>query len=272
MKLIAVIKFSVFIIILLFPVFAGAQKVKYYESGWHDSTMMMNDGSDIGGMQYDNKSKFLYLVTNDDANLYIDLMLADPPSRQKVMMFGLTIWFDPKAKQKKNMGIRFPLASERNMMQRPQGGNQDRNPDVRFREFLDKKNREMELVGFESDNSIEKVDLYLNKDFQGRLEFLDQERMMVHIVMPLKRVCVFQDQEEHAFSLGFETGYMDINRQMGSVMGQRPGGFPGGEMHGGGMPPGGGIRPGGQKQEVNIAALSKPSKMWIREVKLAKRP
>jgi len=86
------------------------------------------------------------------------------------------------------------------------------------------------------------------------------------------------------FSIGFETGYMDVTGQgMPSGSGQPSGGGHGGGMYGGGGMPGGGPPASGgapgsmggsadQQERPDIGQLASPSKLWIKQVTLASKP
>jgi hypothetical protein len=112
-------------------------------------------------------------------------------------------------------------------------------------------------------------------------------KLHVSLSLPLIKLGRSNGAINLPFSAGFETGYLDLNREgMTAGAGQGPGG--GGEMHGGGMggpPSGGGGPPSGgtgtgsqasgaakQSQQPDIGELASPSKLWISQVKLAEKP
>lgn len=69
----------------------------------------------------DNKSKFLYNVANDQENFYIRLKISDPILQQKILVFGLTIYFNPDGGTKKGkLGIVYPIAKTKDEMKEQQ--------------------------------------------------------------------------------------------------------------------------------------------------------
>ena len=88
------------------------RKYATYSSKWHPGLETGNEESLVNQMQFNEKSQFLFLVSNDEKNLYVDLMVADRAAVQKIMKYGLTTWFNSDAKTKKAMGIEFPVTSE----------------------------------------------------------------------------------------------------------------------------------------------------------------
>lgn len=64
-------------------------------------------------LRYTNSQYTLsYDITNDNRNIYVCIMTADPAMRHRIMKAGMTVYFDPKGKQKKKMSLVYP---ERNM-------------------------------------------------------------------------------------------------------------------------------------------------------------
>lgn len=64
-------------------------------------------------LRYTNSQYTLsYSITNDNRNIYVCIMTSDPEMRHRIMKAGMTVYFDPKGKQKKKMALVYP---ERNM-------------------------------------------------------------------------------------------------------------------------------------------------------------
>jgi len=256
----------------------NAQKIGFYECKWHSAISADDEEGLVNQMQFEEKSKFLFLFTNDEKNLYIDLVLADKAAIQKVMRFGLTTWFNPEGKHKKRMGIQFPVAAEENgepSFKREKGGDRKE----MMMAMMARKNQEMVLVGFGGKGERKVIDPRIDSSFYGRVDMMEGGKMRVSVVLPLNKLGRSKETINLPLSAGFETGYLDLNRAgMTAGAGQRSGG---GEMHGGGMPGGGpppGAVPGGQgggadqQQQPNISELASPSKLWISQVKLAAKP
>jgi hypothetical protein len=222
-------------------------------------------------MHYDKKSKFMYLIRNDNENLYIDILLGDQAAIQRTMMFGLTTWIDPQAKKKKNMGIVFPME-----------GNSGRGISPRSREGKDRKemmalamqekNSRMLLKGFSGKGSEKEINPMVSQDIRGRFERLEGEKIRIVLTIPLTMIDMKPAAKDNLLSIGFQTGYMDLNRSgMAAGGGSRD---RGGDYHAGrpgGGPPGGadGMESrGGEQQRMNLNEMATPSKMWIKKVML----
>jgi len=259
-----------------------AQKKGTYQSKWHANVSREHEEALINQMQLDEKSQFLYMISNDDQRLYIDVVVADKPALQKIMRYGLTTWFNPDAKHKKAFGIEFPVTSEG---QSQPNFSRDKNADRQEmrKAMMAAKNKEMALIGFSEKSERRIIDPQNNKEFNGKVEMLEGGRLYVSISLPLEKL---QRSDIASFvnpiSIGFETGYMDVTGSgMSSGGGQQGGGMPGGGggMYGGGGMPGGGPPPGGgtgsaggseQQERPDIGQLASPSKMWIKQVVLSK--
>ena len=263
----------------------NAQKKGVYESKWDPGIVREPEEVLINQMQLDEKSQFLYLISNDDRRLYIDLVVADKAAFQKIMRYGLTTWFNPDAKHKKALGIEFPVTSEG----QPQPNfMKDKNADRQEmrKAMMASKNKEMVLIGFGEKGERKTIDPNTDQDFKGKIEMLEGGRIFISISLPLEKL---QRKDMASFvnpvSIGFETGYMDVTGQGGMSSGgggQAGGGAHGGGggMYGGGGMPGGGPPPGGgsgsmgdasgQQGRPDIGQLASPSKMWIKQVILSK--
>lgn len=267
---------------------ARSQKIGTYQSKWNSVLAKDQEEDLINRMQFHEKSQFLFLVSNDEKNLYIELIQADRTAVQKIMRFGLTTWFNPEGKHKKSMGIQFPVAPDENGdpgYRREKGG--DRRDMMMA--MMERKSHEMKLVGFEGKGSEKMIDPVVDSVFHGKVEMLEGGRLHVSIVLPLERLGRGSPETFiHPLSIGFETGYLDLTR---SGMASSGGGqqSSGGGMHGGGGMygggPGGGPPPSGggsggqgaeanqqQSQQADISELASPSKLWISQVKLAGKP
>lgn len=268
--------------VLLMNSGSNAQKIGLYECKWHDITLANDEESLINQMQYEEKSKMMYLFTNDEKNLYIDLVLSDKAAIQKIMRFGLTTWFNPAGKHKKGMGIQFPLAADGSgepSFRRDKGGDRK---DMMMA-MMDRKNQNMVLLGFGGKGEQKDIDPRIDSSFHGKVVMMEGGKLHIALVLPLSKLGRDKETFNLPFSAGFETGYLDLNREgMTAGAGQGSGG--GGESHGGHMggPPGGGPPSGGgmggqasgadqQQKQPDISEMASPSRLWIKQVKLAEK-
>jgi uncharacterized membrane protein YgcG len=264
---------------------AKAQKVKAYQSKWNPGLEKEHGESLINQMQLDAKSQFLFLISNDEKNLYIDLVVADRAALQKIMRYGLTTWFNPEGKQKKVLGIEFPVTAEGKEV----GPNYKHDKDADRKEMrmamMASKNAEMTLIGFGEKNEVLVIDPKKDPSFDGNVEMMEGGRLWISLAISLEKL---QRPDLASFtnpiSLGFETGYMDVTGQ-GSPSGggsSSQGGMPGGGGMYGGQPGGGGYPGGGAQgtmgsssappERPDISKLATPSKLWIKQVTLSAKP
>jgi hypothetical protein len=112
--------------------------------------------------RYDNKSKFLYNISNDDKNLYICLKVMEEKNQLTILRYGLTFWFDTTGKKKERIGVGYPLeldmkkkANQENFMEPRPGEKIDMKA---MKKKMVEEQKEIELTGFKipsySENSI----------------------------------------------------------------------------------------------------------------------
>jgi hypothetical protein len=262
-----------------------AQKLGSYEAKWNPGLALDDDESLINRMQYDEKSTFMFLVSNNEEQLFIDIVLSDQAAIQKVMRYGLTTWLNTEGKTKKGTGIVFPRSPEETgepVFKKEKGGDRK----AMMMAMMETKNREMELIGFEGKGISTIIDPRVDSLFDGKVEMKEGGKLHVSLVLPLSKIGRGKATSLYSpISVGFETGYMDVtgqgpgaggSTQGGGGMQGGGGGMPGGGggMYGGGPPPSAGSsgeqRGGGQQPD--ISKLASPSKLWIKELKLAEKP
>ena len=225
-------------------------------------------------MQYDEKSKFMYLIRNDEKNLYVDVIMSDRAAIQKTMMYGFTTWLDPLGKKKKNIGIEFPVAGG-GRAEQGQLGNRGEGQDRKAMMALamQEKNSHMVLKGFNGKGSEEEINPMAGDGIRGKFDHLEGEKVLIALVVPLEKLGITDKAAMiKPLSIGFETGYMDLNRS-GMAAGANTGGG-GGDYHHdgppGGGPPGGGMdQSGSGQQQPNLNQLASPAKMWVKAVRLS---
>ena len=62
---------------------------------------------------YDPKSKLQYNFTNDNENFYVIVRATEQQTQLKILRAGMQVWLDTTGKKKQQVGILFPLCSER---------------------------------------------------------------------------------------------------------------------------------------------------------------
>lgn len=277
-----------FFSLVLLSVFSGeimAQKVAVYQSKWHPGMEVNDEEGLINRMQYDDKSKIMFLVTNNEDLMYVDFMSSDQAVIQKVMRYGLTTWVNVDGKTKKTLGIEFPRSPEETgepVFRKEKGGDRK----AMMMAMMESKNKEMELIGFEGKGTRTIIDPRVDPLFEGNIQMKEGGKIHVRLEIPMAKLGRGRETGNFSpVSLGFETGYMDVTGQ-GSAGGgsmQGGGGYhggggmgPGGGMPGGGPPPGGGQAgdaqgAGPNQQQPDISKLASPSRLWIKELQLSER-
>ncbi len=267
----------IFICLVLPFLLSGCGKKPIHNSNWNSSEMIV-DGTFSDWekeLTYDRKTKLLYNVANDHTNLLLCLKVTEPAVKNKIMMRGLTVWVDTTGKQRKVLGIKYPMGRSGNM--RPANQMTPRQPmPEQQRERTDRpqiKNR-MEMIGFREKGKSEVVpvgeapgiEVVVKEDPYGGMQY--EAKIPLHQI--IKDPEVFLSTNDKLISVGFETGYIRMDSNTG-------GGQPGGRMGGGrgrpsggtGGPPGGG-RPGGMApQQGDMASMTQPTRLWLKRIKLA---
>jgi hypothetical protein len=240
---------------------------------WTKSEIMV-DGKESewsGKIYYLENQKIGIGLQNDTSNLYILVKATDWSRQMQIMRTGLTIWLDATGKNKKSLGIHYPIG-----MQEYGIPDVKANPNTEFES--EQKNRsaemlkEIEVLGPEK-NDRNRIPRANNFGIEASLS--DTLGVMVYeLKIPL------QGTNEHpyaisagqgsAISVGLEGG--KFNREMmGNRMRMR-GGMPGGE---GGMRPGGMMPGEGQPPESTSVGgrergkMLQPIDLWTK-VSLAK--
>lgn len=86
----------------------GAEKLK---SQWRDTEVAIDaQATEWEGAITEFEDEQIGVgVRNDLENLYVALIVANERTEMEVLTRGCTVWFDPKGKEAKTFGIRFPL-------------------------------------------------------------------------------------------------------------------------------------------------------------------
>lgn len=221
---------------------------------------------------FDKKTNVQYGVANDDTNLYLQAIFHNRESLMKIMRGGLSVYFDPEGKKKKNYQLKIEKTntqlSEYELIAR-QGNRDLNNPqrnmaaaiDLQFNKVTWDKNGNKHV--FLRNNSQEKIIVKLGPNKQNEL--------MLEVRMPLSELPLIEGR--NIFSLGIETesmkpGGMSEGRPggaMGSGGGMRPSGAMGGGMRGGGMRGSGGrgMRGSGNRSGGNYSSGMEPIRIWF---------
>jgi len=261
-------------------VLAGCSKKNLYATKEAQNILIDGLATDWPQLtQYDADSKILYDVFHDYEHLYVLVESTDPAASRKIAMFGLTIWVDGKAKERKVLGVNYPLDRSGEIRQKMQermaggGGNGGGFPGQGFGGGANEGGMpqtppfepgyEMRLVGF---GGVKEQVVPLADQTTGIAVAMgkgsQQGAMIYEVAIPLFLVSEALAEGTAKvggleLSVGIETGSLNI---------QRPGGMGMGRM--GGMRPMGGMgrmgRMGGQGGRAEqMQAMRTPTKIWV---------
>jgi hypothetical protein len=132
---------------------------------------------------------------------------------------------------------------------------------------MQEKNSRMLLKGFAARGSEKEINPMTSQGVRGKFERLEGEQVRVALSIPLEMIGLESKAENHPLSIGFETGYLDLNRSgMAAGAGSRE---RGGDYHGGrpgGGPPDGDMEGQGGRQRPDLNEMATPSRMWVKKV------
>ena len=110
------------------------------------------------------------------------------------------------------------------------------------------------------------IEMAARTDPYGGMQY--EAKIPLNIV--LKDQKAFFSAPDKYISIGFETGYINMNSNMRSGQPGNPMGGGGGRSPGGGGRPGGGGQPGGMAQrQGDMASMTQSTRLWLKRIKLA---
>jgi hypothetical protein len=246
--------------------FTGCSQPKYITSAWNSKEQKQVENIPVTSYQYDRESKLLYRITNDSNNLYIHLNAIDETTQTKLLMFGFTVWIDTTAKNKKQMGVKYPIASN----QRNQSVETKINRSGDFKK-TSKENKislinqlnEIELIGFEGKESITHLYARNENDIRGDIKLDENGILQYKLTVPFNRIGIETLKNETVLSLLMESGNMDMIKP--SVDGGKPraGGMGGGRPGGASGRSGIGMRGNPQSKQKGKTELFQPIKIKL---------
>lgn len=194
---------------------------------------------------FDEKSNIHFGVADNDTNLYIQAIFHDRRSYTKIMRGGLTVYFDPSGKKKKEYQLKIERLKEQNIDLALMAQKMGIDPGARQNEMAAVIGATYNKVTWDKNGKEFVFYRNLIKDpIRVELGPNDLKELVLEIKIPLKEIPFEAGQD--IFSLGIESGEISS----GGMSGQRPGGGKsGGGSRGGGNSgmrgSGGGGRGGG---------------------------
>lgn len=244
---------------------------------------------------YDAKNKLFYIVANDEENIYVKLKVPEKAEQRKILMFGLTVWIDTKAKKKETIGVEFPLsgAQDQEAMRGEMGGQMTgqgdrKKPDgnAMLQKRIDEA-YELLLIGFEGTGETRIVPNHEEGSVNGKMFFDSNGFLDYTLTIPINSITAVNPLKDgNLFSIGIVSGALETSGLGGPGSGGPGGGGPGGggPPGGGGGGGGGGMRPGGgssggggmpggdtekEKRFSEMQDMITPIKLWVKKIELA---
>jgi hypothetical protein len=206
------------LISFLFCVTLNAQKGKASQSSWHEDE---NGDQKPSSDKYFclKKEKACYFISNDNANIYIDMKITDVVVQNRILKQGMTIWINMDNKQVKKMGVRFPIGSLNSTNRnKPKLPDDNLSTEASLMVPLSVA-KTIELVGFISEEerhfSADNADT-----FRGSVTY-DKGTLFYKLVMPIVKLPVRNSKDHKGampFTLGVEYGPPTIHPDITPVL------------------------------------------------------
>lgn len=204
----------------------------------------------------DLKSDIQYTVTNDQSNIYVCIRAIEHTTQIKILSSGMEIWIDPAGKNKKTIGIKFPIPHKLDIKSTGENMEPGRVKDrerggINLASQFQLEVPQLTLSGFlpQYNGTFKASD---TKGIKAAINWNEQNIMTYELCIPIES---FYQANLNTITdnpvLGFTivVNGMSMPQHQGDPQGggaASGGGPPGGSMGGGGMsPPGGGMPPGG---------------------------
>ena len=219
---------------------------------------------------FDNDGKIMYDIFNDDRNIIVHIKTSDIVAQLKIIRKGFTLWLDQEGKKNRKMGIVFPQeqTGNRKLSQqkgRPAGQNSSMSNKreqqlEQLKEQYRRSPKNMTLIGFRDDSSKTVIHTELEESDIHVSILFDTDVLYYQAIIPIEKVFTDQKSNDSILSIGFESGYFDIefnsSPRQGGDMGM---GGPGGNKAGGrGRPV------TKESRDEYRLAMSEAIKVWFR--------
>jgi len=231
----------------------------------------------INRLYYDTKHKIAYGLFNNEDELVIRVMANDKATIMKMFMTGFTVWIDTTGGKKHHLGINYPMAHGRQKMGDP-GNGPGHEPKAgsgsEWDEFIHRAEASLnsiELMGFNQEALNRTV--LKSRVGDGITAWIDLKpgaKMYYELKIPLEDLAEINYLKQNLFSVGFESGKIDLpsdnalsdfNASLGPSSGR--------SQH-----PGGGGRPQDDvdhaRQKAAMQTMSEPIKIWMKRIELHK--
>ena len=194
---------SIISILALFIFFSlNAQKGNLMLSRWH-----ANDKIEDSDYKLLKKAGFYYFISNDNDNIYISLKTSERVVQEKILKEGLTIWLNMDDKDNAKIGIRYPIGSDnQNINKKRDKSENNAGPDTMS--VLSMANT-IELVGFISEQE-RRFPAQNPDNFNGSVMY-EKGIFYYRMVMPIAKLPIRNSKQGNGampFTFGFEYGFI----------------------------------------------------------------
>lgn len=267
--------------IILILCLAACSPQIVYQSNWQ-STPVVADGVanewKIPLRFYDPQTKLNYTISNDNDNLYVCIRATDVQSQVKIMRTGIQIWIDTTGRNKKQVGILFPLPGSsanddyKNKKHNSQGKSSDDEgqPSASMHKAFLAQATEMQLTGFKAPMG-GMTPLVNNDGIRLGMNWDTSDILIFEAIIPFKTFCTVNSAIAKTISLGIFLNAAEGESGAGNHGGggghgsEGSEGMGGGGMYGGGG--GGGMHGGGGRggygESVDKTGLYQTQSFWV---------
>jgi len=208
------------------------------DSQWKEREIIIDGKSSdwLGSLYFFEGEDISVGFLNDESDLYVCLIAAEPTILAQIMMQGFTAWFDPAGGKEKTFGIRFPLGRQalrdRDMDIRMRNRDREQDPQEIQQRFLESQT-DLEIIGPGEDKRI-KMPIKEAEGIDIKVE-ASSGMLVYELRVP------FRSSDQHPYAIGVQPGDgisvgLEIPKMDRNALRNRMGGRGSGGM---GMPGGG---------------------------------
>ncbi|NPA68400.1 MAG: hypothetical protein GXO50_07315 [Chlorobi bacterium] len=252
------------LILLIVYLSSCNSRIQYFNALYDDTSA--TDTVSAKKMTYDKNSGILYMISNNDEFFVVNLQVADKMMQKKILLFGMTVWFDEFGKKKKYRGIKYPVGNMKGKMslKKEIGGDFAHN-----RHKLNSELHEVGIIGPGGEKEMEITDTRYKTDIEADITFDSYGMMYYRLKIPYNKLDIkYEDLLYLNPDIGFVTGHAEMKKSAGA--GMKPGGMSGGMRGGGGAGMQGGRRSGMQRPDYSEKkSLMTETSFWVKNIKFA---
>jgi hypothetical protein len=232
--------------------FSGKAEGEYYSR--HLTPVIdgkMNEWGDT--LLYDNATKCIYSIANDESALYIGIKATDRIQQMKMIQGGMEIFIDNKVKKNKSIGIKYPLGG--GTVSTP--GNRSNGQDLKeMQQQMKAQMLRMELIGFKEGLNGEQG-IYSSTMVRPVMDWDNKDNLIYEVVIPFEALDESVKADLNDISIGIFINGLKVPQGAG------------GGMPSGGPPGGGGMRPVGRNDrsmpdQSEIENIMKENSFWTK--------